>query len=578
VSERSYIEEISIRNLGVIDTATVELSPGFTVLTGETGAGKTMILTALSLVLGGKSDSSLVRQGEERLLASATFALPSTFVKELSTHDNEEVADYIEDGQLILARTVTSAGKSKATAGGVSVPLSTLSELGELFVEIHSQAASMSITKVARQRELLDRFAGAPLHSALRDFQMVYAEHRQLQDRLIQAKKSRESRDKEVAELLIFISDCKKVQPESNEFTSLSVEFSRLSSVEQLRVAVDRSVNLLNDDENGILTLLNQARKSLESATAMDSTLEPFSVNLAESFFLASDSAQSLNSYLSALEADPARLEYILSRRAEISAFVKKHGAGGEIEEEVARALQRYSDSEVLVADLSGGEERILQMQSELDAVFARLLKAGAKLSSLRSKFAEELSEKVSTEIKALSMPHTNMVCLVESLDYQSQLRFVDFSPSGGDEISMLLQSHKDAPLVPIAKGASGGELSRVMLALEVVLAQSAPVGTYIFDEIDAGVGGKAAVEVGRRLLQLSRHAQVIVVTHLTQVAAWADAHFVLRKSNDGRVVQSGIEKVDKQSRVEEIARMLAGQEDSRSAREHAAELLNLPK
>jgi len=236
--------------------------------------------------------------------------------------------------------------------------------------------------------------------------------------------------------------------------------------------------------------------------------------------------------------------------------------------------IRRHDVVAESIADLTGGEDRLKEMEEELELLFQHLASRSQILSEVRRDFADKLSASVTDEIHMLSMPHTQFICTVSSPDYSQKLSPNVFTTTGADDVSMLLQAHKDGPLVQVAKGASGGELSRIMLALEVVLAESEPVGTYIFDEVDAGVGGKAAVEVGRRLRKLSQFAQVIVVTHLPQVAAWADSHFIVRKNDDGAVSQSDVVRVTGDLRIEEIARMLAGQEDSHSAREHAAELL----
>ncbi len=569
MSDRSHLEEISIRAIGVIDEATLELGPGFTVLTGETGAGKTMVLTALSLVLGGKSDSSLVRQGQERLIASASFRVPM----ELKQRAQEIGAD-LDDDLLILTRSVNSQSKSKSSAGGLAVPTGVLAELGDELIEIHAQSASMSITKASKQREILDRFAGTDLTRVLSEYRSMYSAYSDLHTRIVQLKSNVKDRENEISLLKEFTENFAKVKPIQGEFDEVIQEISRLSSVEELRGAAQLAAELLSDDEMGVLTTMTNARRALESAALKDATLEKISQNLAESFFLANDASHAVHSYLQNLEADPVRLDFLQNRRADISALVKRYAQGAEIETQVRELITRNENSGQSLQDLVGGDERLSGMETELKALLKALLASSAELTKMRNVAAIKLASEVSMEIHALSMPHTNLICQVLSPQYESEVSFSQLSINGADEISMLLQGHKDGPLVPIAKGASGGELSRVLLALEVVLAQSAPVGTYVFDEVDAGVGGKAAVEVGRRLWNLSKHAQVIVVTHLPQVAAWADAHFVVRKSNDGSVSQSDVQEVTGDGRVTEIARMLAGQEDSRSAQEHAAELL----
>lgn len=569
VSERTMLEEISIRGLGVIEDARLELGPGFTVLTGETGAGKTMVLTALSLVLGGKADASLVRQGRERLSASATFRI-STDIEEFAS----DVGAEVEGGSLILTRTLSADGKSKAIAGGVSVPAGTLNELGERLIEVHGQSASMSITKVAKQREILDRFAGSTLADALAKYQESFEKYNQLKGKIAALRTNAAGREKEIAALREFAEAFSKVKPLTGEMENLIQEISRLSSVEALRAGVEDSARLLFDDESNVIDSLAQAKRNLESVAQKDPKIAEILNAVSESYFLLSDATQIAHSYLQNLEADPVRLEAAQVRRAEITSFLKRFATSGEPDDQIREVISRNDEVGHAVEDLSGGEERIMAMEEELRALFEVLNKNAARLSKLRTSSAEEMSVAVTTEIHLLSMPHTQFFCTVVSPEYKKLSTPDGFTMTGADEVAMTIQGHLDGPKVQVAKGASGGELSRIMLALEVVLAGSQPVGTYVFDEVDAGVGGKAAIEVGRRLYELSRQAQVIVVTHLPQVAAWADSHFVVQKNSDGVVSQSDVIAVNGESRIEEIARMLAGHEDSQSARQHAGELL----
>ena len=572
MSDRTYLEEISIRNLGIIDQSTLELGSGLNVLTGETGAGKTMILTALALVLGGKSDSSLVRTGTERLVASAQFSLPAV------TADLKEIAESsgsdISDGTLILTRTVNSDGKSKALAGGTNVPAATLANFADQLVEIHGQAANHQIVKPARQRELLDRYAGTKFATALQSYQLLFANYNELKARIKSAVDSASKKDREIGELEDFLQAWQKLKAVRGEYAETTNQIARLSSVEDLRAASAGANQALSDESAGALTVLGAARRFLDLAKGKDSKLDEIAGSIAEGFFLIDDAARELTSYLTALEADPGKLDALQSRKAEINAFLKKYGGAGAGDEELILLAARAKGAKEAIADLNGGEDRIKELQAELTGLKKELLKSAKILTDLRSAAALSLSKDVTAEIAALAMPHTVFSIAITSADYEGSLKESDFTNLGCDEVAMQIQGHKGAPLISLGKGASGGEMSRIMLALEVVLAQTHPVGTYIFDEVDAGVGGKAAIEVGRRLAALAKHTQVIVVTHLPQVAAWADTHFVVKKSSDGSVSQSDVTKLEDKARVEEIARMLAGLEGSASAQEHAAELL----
>ena len=571
MSDRTFLEEISIRSIGVIEHSTLEISPGLTVLTGETGAGKTMVLTALNLILGGKSDSSLVRKGSERLVASGSFSVPKALQDSFEEHGLQ-----VEDGQLILTRTVNADGKSKATSNAIAVPSSVLAAASENLVEVHAQAANVNMTKAAKQRDLLDRFGGNELNRALVNYQSELANYHELKTRISAMKKSIDSRDAQLSQLREFATVMEKLKLERGELQEITTEIGRLSSVEDLRLAAQSASSVIEEEESGSLTTLGITRKSLDSVRAKDPQIEELYQKVSEAFFLVDDAKGVLASYIANLEADPARLDYLNARKAEINALIKKYGGSQSADVELIALIERYESSKNAIADLEGGDERLKELESELVGIKKKLVAAAKSLSSIRSDNAIMLSNEVSAEIEQLSMPHTSFHCQVQSADYTA-LKESDFTTLGCDEISMLIQGHKDGPLVPLAKGASGGEMSRVMLALEVVLAATHPVGTYVFDEVDAGVGGKAAIVVGRRLHALSHHAQVIVVTHLPQVAAWADSHFVVTKNSDGSVTESNVRKVVKEDRIEEIARMLAGMESSTSAREHATELLELP-
>ncbi len=570
MSERTFLDEITIRSIGVIDQATLEISKGLTVLTGETGAGKTMILTALNLILGGKSDSDLVRKGSERLVASGRFSIPSDQIESF-----ENCGVVVEDSELIITRSVNADGKSKATCNGITVTANTLSSISELVVEVHAQAANINISKSSKQRDLLDKFAGKEFEVAFAEYSRVLTEYHGLKSRIAALRKSIERADQELGLLREFVSALTALKLKRGEYSEINSAIDRLSNVEELRVAGASAINAVDDEEAGALTSVGVARRALENARSKDAALEAIFVQLSEGFFLLEDARIALASYMNSLEADPTQLDYLQSRKAEIHSLVKKFGGSSDIASEADQLISRFESSSNEIADLEGGDNRIKEMEAELVGVKKLLVAAAKSLSAIRQLASDKLSAAVTVEVQALSMPHTSFFVKVESVDYAA-LKESDFGALGCDEVSMFISAHKDAPLVSLAKGASGGEMSRVMLALEVVIAATHPVGTYIFDEVDAGVGGKAAIEVGRRLHALSRHAQVVVVTHLPQVAAWADSHYVVTKDSDGSVSQSDVRKVDGTDRIEEIARMLAGLENSVSAREHAAELLSL--
>jgi DNA repair protein RecN (Recombination protein N) len=395
VSERSYLEEISIRNLGIIDSSSLELSKGLNVLTGETGAGKTMILTALSLLLGSKSDSSLVRHGSERLVTSATFSIPSSIVSQI--HDR---GGLVEDGSLILTRSVTSDGKSKATASGATVNASTLGEITEPLIAIHGQSANTQIVKPVRQRELLDLFAGQSLVAELEKYCQVFASYNEVKAKLKSLISNLSARDAQIAELEQLTKQWATLKPTRNEFAAVEDEIRKLGSVEDLRIAASGSAAAIGEEDAGVLTVLGQARKFLEAAKGKDSGLDEIAAHVAEAFFLIDDAHASLTSYMASLDADPARLDFLQERKSALVAFVKKWGGSGSIDDEMAEIAQRVKSAKETIADLQGGQDRITEMESELKVIKGELLSSAKRVTAARMAAAESLGTLVTARAR----------------------------------------------------------------------------------------------------------------------------------------------------------------------------------
>lgn len=559
---KSSLEEISIRSLGVIESSNIEFKPGLTVLTGETGAGKTMVLTALGLVLGSKSDSDLVRQGQERAIVTGRFSVP----KDLATQIIDAGGD-VEDESVVISRTVSTAGKSRVLVGGVVSSTAAVSSFASSLVEIHAQSSSSKLTRPGVARELLDRFAAIDLTT----YQETFDAYQQMMRRIDKLKDQLSQADRQIAELSELVDEFSKLNPKSGELLEIEDEIAKLGSVELLNQAVSTVLNLFENEDLSAINLLQQIRKGLESVNGKDKQLDAITERYTENLLNLQDISSELTSYLTDLEADPNRFEKLQQRKAALNSLLKRYGKGSDKEAAYEQLLVDGKNARERIADLSGGDQRIAELQKEADLLFKQLQDAGIAISQLRKGAAAKLSAKVTEEIKALSMPNASFV--VEQIVGDSK-NIKSFTSNGIDEISILFSAHSGGTPLPLNKVASGGELSRVMLALEVVIAEAEPIGTYIFDEVDAGVGGKAAIEVGRRLSKLSKSAQVIVITHLAQVAAWADNHLVVRKSENGSVTQSDVNEVTAKDRKIEIARMLSGQEDSQTAQEHAGELL----
>ncbi|MCC3271956.1 DNA repair protein RecN [Arthrobacter zhangbolii] len=565
------IEEIRIRDLGVITDATLNLGPGFTVVTGETGAGKTMVITALGLLLGARSDAGAVRIGAKSAVAEALVHVdPQSPAALRAAEAGAELEDYDGAAELTLVRTVNADGRSRAHVGGRSAPVGVLAQVGEHLVVVHGQTDQLRLKSAAAQREALDKYAGAPLAAELGSYREDYARWRAAAKELAELRDQARDRLREAEYLTASLEEIEAVDPQPGEDETLKSEAMRLGNLEELRTAAAGAhAALIADDfaDGGDATsLVDAAKRQLESAGEHDPALASAAQRLAEVGYILADIATELASYGASLDSEgPERLAEVESRRAELAGLVRKYAPS------IDGVLEWGAESAKRLAELSSDDTRIEALEAEITSLGERLETRGAALTKLRTDAAAELSRRVSDELTALAMKDANLVIEVEPAG--------EPGPYGADTIAFLLAPHPGAPARPLGKGASGGELSRVMLAIEVVLAAVDPVPTFIFDEVDAGVGGKAAVEIGRRLAMLAKHVQVIVVTHLPQVAAFADHHIRVIKTStaadDGSgVTASDVRVLGQEERIKELARMLAGQEDSASARAHAEELL----
>lgn len=573
----SVLEEMRIRSLGVIEDAVVELSPGFTAVTGETGAGKTMVVTSLGLLLGGRADPALVRIGAGAAVVEGRITLPEGARAAVRA---EEAGAELDDGALLLSRTVSAEGRSRAHVGGRSVPVGLLGELADDLVAVHGQTDQQGLLRPARQRDALDRYAGEPLAAALEKYGAAYRRLRDVAAELDGLTTRARERAQEADLLRYGVEEISAAEPQPGEDAELAAEAERLGHAEALASAAALAHGALagnpEDPESvDAGALVAGAQRALDSVAGHDPALAALAGRLGEVGILLGDVAGELAGYADDLDADPLRLAAVEERRSVLGHLVRKYGA--DVDEVLAWAAQ----SAARLAELDGDDDRIAELAAERDALRAELSGLGQQLSDLRAEAAERFATAVTAELAELAMPHARVTVALrqtEAPDPESGIdvggRAVTYGPSGADEVELLLAPHPGSPARPIAKGASGGELSRVMLAVEVVFAGSAPVPTYLFDEVDAGVGGAAAVEVGRRLARLARTAQVIVVTHLPQVAAFADRQLLVEKTNDGSVTRSGVTVLDGESRIRELSRMLAGQADSHLARAHAEELL----
>ncbi|MFG2943072.1 DNA repair protein RecN [Streptomyces sp. NPDC048282] len=563
-----------IRSLGVIDDAVVELSPGFTAVTGETGAGKTMVVTSLGLLLGGRADPALVRIGSEKAVVEGRVTMPPGTSAAVRA---EEAGAELDDGALLISRTVSAEGRSRAHVGGRSVPVGLLVELADDLVAVHGQTDQQGLLKLNRQRQALDRYAGDGVAVPLVKYGEAYRRLRAVAVELEEIVTRARERAQEADMLRYGLDEIAGVEPRAGEDVELAEEAERLGHAEALASAATAAHAALAgnpEDPEGIdaATLVAGAHRALEAVRSHDPALAALADRIGEIGILLGDAAGELAGYADDLDADPLRLAAVEERRAALTALTRKYG------EDIEAVLAWAEQGAARLTQLDGDDERIEELTAERDALRAELGGLAQTLTDARTEAAERFAAAVTAELGSLAMPHARVSFAIRQTEDPEGVevggRAVAYGPSGADEVELLLAPHPGAPPRPIAKGASGGELSRVMLAVEVVFAGTDPVPTYLFDEVDAGVGGKAAVEIGRRLAKLAKSAQVVVVTHLPQVAAFADRQLLVEKTNDGTVTRSGVKVLEGEERVRELSRMLAGQEDSETARAHAEELL----
>jgi len=605
------LEEVRITGLGVINDALLELSPGFTALTGETGAGKTMVVTGLGLLFGGRADPARVRPGAQR--ASVEGRLRTDPSGKVAQQVEEAGGDLDEDGTLVLTRTVSSEGRSRAFAGGRSVPVSLLTYLADDLVAVHGQSDQQQLLKPGRQRESLDKFAGAVLAEVLTDYQRAYGRHRKVLDELTVLTTQARVRAAEAENLRAGLEEIEKLTPAAGESAALRAEEDRLANADALNAAATTAHEaLLGDPTMGTdgadaVTLLGHARRALDGVRRHDTEIDGVATRLSDAAYLLSEVAGELATYIQGIDADPARLAAVQERRAALARVIRLYGPGGvsayidgepvkleagaqpaadltasggsasagdasgdsageDVPDEIDYVLEWARLAAARVTELDNDDDTIAALTDEEARLAAQVTDLAGRLSRLRAEAGERFAADVSAELAALAMPHARISVALTPL--------AEPGPYGADDVELRLASNPGAPALPLHKGASGGELSRVMLAIEVVFAGADPVPTFVFDEVDAGVGGKAAVEIGRRLAQLARLAQVIVVTHLPQVAAFADNHLVVAKSSDGSITSTSVVRLEHEARVRELSRMLAGLENSEFGQAHAAELL----
>lgn len=552
-----------MQGLGVIADAVLPLGAGFTAITGETGAGKTMVVTGLGLLLGQRADSGAVRAGAAQASVAGVWIVPET----------GDVADIVSDAggelepagsgiaELYVSRTLSAEGRSRASVGGRAAPAGVLSALAEELVVVHGQSEQLRLRSSAAQRDALDRFGGAPIAEALDAYASSFARWRELDAEIADITENRDRRAEEASRLREALALIEAAAPEPGEDVELSARAERLANAEELRLAASLAHSALSSEEGepDASALIAEARRALERVS--DAALTDISAGLADIGYRIADVAGQLSAYLADLdETGPHELAAVEERRAALGTLIRAHGSLDE-------ALELWQTGSTRLAELDDDGERLDRLEAERDAARTDLDARAEALTAERTEAAARLGVAVSEELHALAMPDATLeVAVTPGTE----------SAHGRDDVAILLAPHPGAEPRSVGKGASGGELSRVMLAIEVVIAGTDPVPTFVFDEVDAGIGGAAAIEVGRRLARLAEKSQVIAVTHLAQVAAFATNHLSVVKSNDGAVTASSVRRLEGQEREAEMARLLSGLTDSDAAITHARELLSL--
>lgn len=559
------IEQVRITNLGVIETAELDLGPGLTSLTGETGAGKTMAVTSLELLLGAKADASKVRRGAKSAIVEGLFTVSSD--SPVLERISEAGGEYESEGDvasIIVSRHVPAKGRSRSFIGGRTVPTGVLAEIAASLVTVHGQTDQLRLATASQQRAALDQFGGAPVAKAVAGWRRAWDSYNVAAAKLEEFEGQAHDAARARLAYEALVSKVDEVNPQPGEEASLKSEARVLENIDERFSGLSGAATSLSGsdaEDNPALAAVARARQFLEGAGDSQDVVE-LGGRLAAAEADLSDIANELADMAAHSEADPERLSSIYSRRQELQGLRKALGMDlDDALEEAETARQALTE----LGDLEGTRERLAAAVGEARAA---LDKAGDKLRSARRAAAKKLAGAVAGELPALALPDATFTVEVDKAEEPAQ--------HGQDAISFKLASHRGAPLAPLGKSASGGELSRIMLAVEVSLAEQAHEKdhTFLFDEIDAGVGGRAALAVGHRLAALASSSQVIVVTHLAQVAAYASTQNVVTKESQAKSAVTRVEQVEGEERLAELARMLSGS-DSDTARAHAAELLS---
>ena len=555
--QKDMLKHLHIRNFALVETLELDFAEGMTVLSGETGAGKSILLDALGLTLGDRADSGVIRHGEERAEISATFQIQG--LPEVQAWLAERELEM--DDECILRRTVSADGRSRAYINGQPAPVQSLKELGEQLVDIHGQHAHQSLLKRDIQRQLLDSFAG---HTELaRETASACRQWQRLNEEYARLSRVGAERDARLELLRYQVQELDALKLEPNELAELDEEHSRLANANRLLEGAQGAVALLYEgDEQTISTMLEQTLSELQELQGYDSSLTAACELLEGAAIQAREAATELRRYVDRLELDPERLAWVEQRLADIHELARKHRIAPEALTELQQQLQQELD------ELDQAGTRLEGMQEEIERSLAHYQNLAGKLSKGRSKAAKQLAELVSANMQELGMGGGRFDITLLPLDNTP-------SPHGLESIELQVSANPGQPLRPLSKVASGGELSRISLAIQVITAGQDGIPTLIFDEVDVGVGGGVAEMVGRQLRALGENRQVLCVTHQPQVAAQGHHHFQISKSSQGKVTRTEVVAIAGEERVAEVARMSGGVTITEQTLDHARELIS---
>ena len=550
------LTELSVENVALIEEATLELSPGLNVITGETGAGKTLLATALQMLLGGRARSETVRSGASKASVEGTFVLPEETGSGFLTQALGDLAEEVEDDDgLVLRRTLTGEGRSRCYVGGVSVPVRALASLGERLVSYHSQREQTRLTEPAEQLAILDDFLDPEASEAKREHDLIWRAVQSDRAALQEIRTTSEARLREVEFLRYQVSELESAGYDPQELSELSRERDRLRNVtDLLQATAAATAALSSEDGTGAVDAVARATSELETASEYDDSLGELLNRLGGLAAELDDILYGLRSYVDELEADPNRLEAVEDRLAAMRALERKYG-------DVQGYLQESRDR---LSRLENLDEETAELEQRLAEGERRLELAAATLRSGREAAAERLSKKVQGNLEDLNLGKST---------FRAELVSTEPAPSGTERVEFTIQPNPGEPELPVRRYASGGELSRIMLAIRLAQERVESGATYIFDEVDAGIGGETATAVGAKLRELGDSNQVLTITHLPQIASEAGTHVVVEKEETGGRTITRIERIEGEERRRELARMLSGRIDEASLA-HATELL----